>query len=259
MSHIELYNSWTPLIGKVGFGCFFSSNLTFGWRGPIAFTTIPAILLLIGCLWIPESPRWLLMKGRTEEAWKTLSRLHHDAVDSDELATHEEFYQMRKQIELEQSNPTGYWAIFKTPSYRKRAFLSCFVQFAANSSGALVINYYSVIIYTQLGLTGYMPLLLYCIYTLIGALGNLGSLLTIDWTGRRFVSGSFCDAKAFADRVIQSLLTGFSGCLVALIIETAMIAEFVTGSHESLAGRRVAIFAIFLYILLLQMSDIFLD
>lgn len=128
------------------------------------------------------------MKGRNDEAWTNLSRLHNDAGDIDEIATHEEFYQIRKQIELEQSNPSGYLAILKTPSYRKRAFLSCFIQFAANSSGALVINYYSVIIYTQLGLTGYMPLLLYCIYTLIGALGNLGSLLTIDWTGRRFVS-----------------------------------------------------------------------
>ena len=109
------------------------------------------------------------------------------ANDIDEIETHEEFYQMRKQIELEQLNPSGYWAILSTPSYRKRAFLACFVQLAANSSGGLVINYYSVIIYTQLGLSGYMPLLLYCIYTLIGALGNLGSLLTVDRTGRRFV------------------------------------------------------------------------
>lgn len=61
----------------VGFGCFFSSNLTFGWRGPIAFTTLPALLLLLGCIWVPESPRWLLMKGRTDEAWTILSRLHH--------------------------------------------------------------------------------------------------------------------------------------------------------------------------------------
>lgn len=172
----------------VGFGCYFSSNLTFGWRGPIAFTTIPALLLLVGCIWVPESPRWLLMKGRTDEAWTTLSRLHRDSTDRNEIATHEEFFQMRKQIELEQANPSGYWAILTR--YKKRAFLACFVQLAANSSGALVINYYSVIIYTNLGLSGSIPLLLYCIYTLVGALGNLGSLLTVDRTGRRFVSVS---------------------------------------------------------------------
>jgi MFS family permease len=172
----------------VGFGCFFSDNLTFGWRGPLAFTCVPPLVLLIGCFWIPESPRWLLTKGRSEEAWTILSRLHNDPNDPDEIAAHEEFYQMKKQIEFEASNPSGYLAIFKTPAYRKRAFLSCFIQYAANATGGLVINYYSVIIYENLGLTTYLPLLMYCIYTLIGASGNLLSLLTIDKTGRRPVS-----------------------------------------------------------------------
>jgi hypothetical protein len=45
---------------------------------------------------------------------------------------------------------------------------------------------------------------------------------------------------------VQALITGFSGCLVALIIETAMIAEFVVSDHPSEAGQKVAIFAIFL-------------
>lgn len=81
-----------------------------------------------------------------------------------------------------------------------------------------------------------MPLLMYCIYTLIGALGNLFSLLTIDRTGRRF-----------------ALITGFSGCLVALVLETAMVATFVEGaaSHSTsstLAGQRVAIFAIMFFV-----------
>ena len=172
----------------VGFGCFFSSNLTFGWRGPLAFTCVPPIILLVGCFWIPESPRWLIVKGRNEEAWEVLRKLHGDPGDAEEVAAREEFNQMKRQIEFEATHASGYLAIFRTPSYRKRAFLSCFIQYAANATGGLVINYYSVIIYDNLGLTGYMPLLMYCIYTLIGAVGNLFSLLTIDKTGRRFVS-----------------------------------------------------------------------
>lgn len=169
----------------VGLGCFFSKNLAFQWRGPIAFTCIPPLILAIGCIFVPESPRWLLTKGRVDQAWRNLSRLHFDASDPNEMAAKEEFYQMRKQIELESTYKTGYLAILTSKQYRKRAFLSCFVQLAANSTGALVINYYSVIIYTNLGLTDYLPLLMYCIFTLIGALGNLFSLLTIDKTGRR--------------------------------------------------------------------------
>ncbi|KAF2802930.1 general substrate transporter [Mytilinidion resinicola] len=215
----------------VGLGCHFSKDLTFGWRGPIAFTCVPPIILLIGCIWIPESPRWLIANNRVDEAWKVLSRLHSDANDVDEMAAHEEFYQMTRQIEFESSTPGGYLEILRNPRYRKRAFLSCFIQLAANSTGALVINYYSVIIYENLGLTGYMPLLMYCIYTLIGALGNLFSLLTIDRTGRRF-----------------ALLTGFSGCLVAVVLETAMVGRFVTSSTPNKDGQKVAIFAIMFFV-----------
>lgn len=128
------------------------------------------------------------MKDRADEAWRNVKRLHHDVHDPNDIAAHEEFEQMRKQIELEQTMPSGYWGILTTKSYRKRAFLACFVQLGAVNTGGLVINYYSVILYENLGLTGYLPLLMYCVYTLIGALGNLCSLLTIDKTGRRFVS-----------------------------------------------------------------------
>lgn len=127
------------------------------------------------------------MRGYPDQAWTILQRLHHDPNDSSQSAAHDEFESMKAQIEFERSQPSGYLGILTTSSYRKRAFLSCFVQFAANNTGGLVINYYSVIIYGNLGLSASISLLLYCIYTLIGALGNLFSLLTIDKTGRRFV------------------------------------------------------------------------
>ncbi|KAK1913419.1 hypothetical protein P3342_005355 [Pyrenophora teres f. teres] len=126
-----------------------------------------------------ESPHWLIAQKRAPEGWAILRKFHADPNDPNEFAAHKEFYQMKKQIEFELKNATGHLSIFRTPAYRKRVYMSCFIQYAANATGALVINNYSIIMYK------YLPLLMYCVYTLIGALGNLFSLLTIDKTGRR--------------------------------------------------------------------------
>lgn len=89
----------------VGFGCFYSKNLTFGWRGPIAFTCIPALLLTIGCFFVPETPRYLLLRGRSDEAWKNLQRLHHDPNDPSDTSAHEEFIHMKVCV-VKQSHTT---------------------------------------------------------------------------------------------------------------------------------------------------------
>jgi SP family sugar porter-like MFS transporter len=52
-----------------------SWNGQHGWRLMFAATAIPAILFLLGMLFVPESPRWLAMRGRTREAARTLERI----------------------------------------------------------------------------------------------------------------------------------------------------------------------------------------
>jgi hypothetical protein len=51
---------------------------------------------------------------------------------------------------------------------------------------------------------------------------------------------------SITDQTSQALLTGFTGCMVALIIETAMIAKYVEVPVPNSAGQKVAVFAIML-------------
>jgi len=52
-----------------------SWNIAFGWRWMFGATAIPACVFLIGMLFVPESPRWLALRGRDAEARKTLERI----------------------------------------------------------------------------------------------------------------------------------------------------------------------------------------
>lgn len=111
----------------IGFGVYFisasGSDSTFPWRFPLAFQAVPALLLLAGSYWLPYSPRWLMQKGRFEEAEAVLKRLHSHKGDTLHEQAIKEFYQMKKQLEQDRAikAKVSSFELFKTASNRKRA------------------------------------------------------------------------------------------------------------------------------------------
>ena len=57
------------------FGAFLGAFLApvFGWRGLFAIGLLPALITLLIRAWVPESPRWLIRKGRIEEARQSVA------------------------------------------------------------------------------------------------------------------------------------------------------------------------------------------
>lgn len=61
-------------------GCTGQSEAS--WRIPLALQIVPALILGVGMIFYPDSPRWLLSQERDEEATKVLSRLRRCSPDS---------------------------------------------------------------------------------------------------------------------------------------------------------------------------------
>lgn len=88
----------------VAFGVMlgFSANLVvvntgdIAWRLQLGSACIPAIPLIIGIFFAPESPRWLIKKGRYQEAYKSLLRLRNTP-----LQAARDLYYIHAQIEAE--------------------------------------------------------------------------------------------------------------------------------------------------------------
>ncbi|ORY03954.1 MFS transporter [Clohesyomyces aquaticus] len=215
--------------GWVGFGFFFWENGGQNtWRPPLALQCAWPTFLLCGLYWIPESPRWLIMKDRIDEARTILDRLHSDPSDPDNEYARSEFYQIQKQVAIDKMLGSSWVAMFKKPSYRKRAFLAIGLTFFIQCSGVLVINNYGPTLYKNLGFSP-VKQLLYPAAWLTLTLGiNIMAIPLVDLFPRN-----------------RYIAVGIAGCMVTLIIEAAIVANFVPSNNKAALLAAVAMFFIF--------------
>lgn len=133
------------LAGWVGYACYFAKNThpAFGWRFPLALQCLPPSTLILGSPWLPRSPRWLISKGKFDEARYVLERLRESPDDPAKLVASEEFHQTKEQIRLEAEKLSSYGNVWKAvvtrKSYRKRMIIGFLTQWGAEFGGPLII------------------------------------------------------------------------------------------------------------------------
>ncbi|KAK5069876.1 hypothetical protein LTR64_007942 [Lithohypha guttulata] len=215
--------------GWIGFGFFFwTDGGNKSWRPPLAIQCVWPLLLLIALPWLPESPRWLCMKGRTAEAHQILIRLHSNRNDPGHELAEAEFYQVNKQIAIDRTLGSSWKDLFSKPSYRKRAFLAIGTTGIIQCSGVLVINNYGPTLYRSLGFSP-VKQLLYPAAWLVFALGmNVAGMFLVDRFNRP-----------------KYMSFGVMGCMATLIIEAALVANFVPSNNNAALQAAVAMFFIY--------------
>lgn len=110
------------------------------WRSPLALGCAPPLIGLSVMPWLPESPRWLLLKGRVDEAYDVVVRYHRRPGCEHDEAADAEFTQMREQSEREQHMDRSWVGLATYAPYRKRVILVLLLPFIAYTTGNLVIT-----------------------------------------------------------------------------------------------------------------------
>ena len=154
-----------------------NSNLE-SWRPMLYVGVIPAIILFVGMFFLPETPRWLMGKGREEEGRRVLSRTEDPEMLDTVMA------EMRKEIELDKEQ-ADWKAIFK-PWLRNALIIAVGIMFFQQFVGINTVIYYSPKIFLTAGFEGAEAAIAASVIVgVVNVLFTIVSLFVIDKLGRR--------------------------------------------------------------------------
>ncbi|EON66646.1 hypothetical protein W97_05892 [Coniosporium apollinis CBS 100218] len=192
----ELLRTFDPYRDVGPNGC--TGQSAASWRVPFALQIVPGLVLGIGILFYPESPRWQLKAGQDDKAIAALSRLrrlqpHDEALRAEFLAIKTEVRFEESFVKERHSGKAGLglsFALYKDlvsswPNFR-RLSIGCLVMFFQQFMGCNAMIYYEPTIFGQLGLSGNTTSLLATgVYGMVNTLSTLPALFLINNVGRR--------------------------------------------------------------------------
>lgn len=155
------------------------------WRLGFAIQAIPALILGVGVFFVGESPRWLCLKGRNEEAEAAFRNYHFDGTNEEWCAQEFALIQLNIQEEREAQGRLSWGDLLKTPPFRKRLFVGSFVWAAAMLSGISFVQYYQTAIYATLQYSEEQQLLVSGLYGTVAPVACFVSLFFVDKVGRK--------------------------------------------------------------------------
>jgi len=168
----------------VGMSLPFATEMgRIGWIIPTAIQLLPALGILAMVPFCPESPRWLISKGRDAEGLASLNRLRHKR-DVDSGITAIECDALIAAVQESRMVEKGRWIDLLSKKYRRRTvivlLLFCFYQ----TTGGGFVNVYGPTFYRQMGL-GSKVFVYATLGQGIGIVSTIIAILLIDKLGRR--------------------------------------------------------------------------
>jgi SP family galactose:H+ symporter-like MFS transporter len=169
------------LMITIGILAAFISDTLFAysgaWRWMLGIVAVPGALFLIGVTRLPNSPRWLLMRGRSREARDVLNELRrNDRVVEAEV----------RDIEEQLRRPQVGWSLFRqNPNFRRSVFLGVILQIIQQLTGINVVMYYAPRIFESAGFQGHAQLWGTAIVGLVNVLATFVAIGVVDRLGRR--------------------------------------------------------------------------
>ena len=169
------------LMITIGIFIAFLSDTAFSysgnWHWMLGIIAIPGLIFLLGVLILPDSPRWLMMRGRKVEALEVLHRLRADPI-----AVANEVADIETQLQVPQR---GLNMFLNNRNFRRSAGLGVLLQFVQQLTGMNVVMYYAPRIFQDMGYATTAQMWFTAVVGLTNVLATFIAIAFVDRLGRK--------------------------------------------------------------------------
>ena len=194
------------------------------WRGMLGSETLPALLFLFIIFFIPESPKWLIIKGKPNEATSVLSRI---------LGSEDEINAEVEATRSSSGEDKGSWSDLLKPGILVAVLAGCAIAILGQFMGVNAVLYYGPKIFSEAGFDN--PMFSTVLVGLVNFATTVLAVFIIDRVGRK-----------------QLIYWGVSGMIICLM---AIGIYFATGGALG-NGFMLAFFLAYVFCCAISISAI---
>ena len=187
------------------------------WRGMLGMEMLPAVLFFIIIFFIPESPRWLIVKGKEEKAVNILEKIYNSVSEATS--------QLNETKSVLTSETKSEWVLLMKPGIFKAVIIGVCIAILGQFMGMNAVLYYGPSIFENAGLSGGDSLFYQVLVGLVNTLTTVLALVIIDKVGRK-----------------KLVYYGVSGMVVSLLL---IGAYFLFGESLGVSSLFLLIFFLF--------------
>jgi len=193
LANYGLLNYSETLIAKgATSGLYNKIFATEAWRGMLGMEAVPAVIFLAVLFFIPESPRWLIVKGKEARASVILQKIYGKEQAAVEIAN-------VKNLITKETDTN--WRMLLQPGFRLALFIGVALAMLGQLMGVNAVLYYGPTIFKESGLSSGDSLFYQVMVGLVNMLTTVLALIIIDKVGRK-----------------QLVYWGVSGMIAALLL-----------------------------------------
>ncbi len=196
-----------------------------GWRAMLGMESVPALIFFIVIFFIPESPRWLILKQKTQSAHYILNRIYGNP----EKAT----AQVALTNDAVKNETKSEWSLLLKPGIRKAVLVGVLIAILGQFMGVNAVLYYGPTIFEQSGMSSGDSLFFQVLIGLVNMFTSILALVIIDKIGRK-----------------KLVYYGVSGMILSLLL---IGFYFIKGSEMGISPMALLIF-ILLYVFFCAVS-----